>query len=189
MNLITRFLLCAVASASLLGVSPAIEQKREMSLAEQQRMLVEAEWIADDIRFSTQKSEMTTAIDALGAVDGDTSENYGFHTASNETDAWWQVDLGEVYRLDRVVVYNRTDGGTARRTRNIHVLVSTDAPGDAATFKTVYEHQGSIFYGAKEKKPLIVAFDKTPVDARHCAAHGTRQLFFRSVGSGSLRCR
>ncbi len=157
-----RFTLCVVASMLLLGSTSAVGQNEDLPLAKQQQILVEAEWVADDWRFNKTKTEVTTAMDALGAVDGDKTEEYGFHTASDETDAWWQVDLGEVCRLDRVVVYNRTKGGTARRTRNINVLVSEGG----AAFNTVYEHQGPTFYGAKEEKPLVVTFNKEPVDAR-----------------------
>ena len=69
----------------------------------------------------------------------------GFHTASNETDPWWQVDLGQPYALDRVVVYNRTDGSTPPRTRNLRVLVAGNA--DEPEFVEVYRHNGETFYG------------------------------------------
>ena len=162
MNYIVRIVICMIESTILLGAVPAIEQSSEIALVEQQRALVEAEWLADDVRFSKTKTEMTTVVDALGAVDGNITEDYGFHTASEETDAWWQVDLGSVQRLDRIVVYNRTDGGTAPRTRNINVLVSKDG----LEFEMVYQHLGPTFYGTKEGKPLIVKFDANPVDAR-----------------------
>jgi hypothetical protein len=39
---------------------------------------------------------------------------WGFHVASGEQDPWWRVDLGQEYRLDRVVIYNRCGGAEAR---------------------------------------------------------------------------
>ena len=65
-----------------------------------------------------------TADDAAGGCDGVKNGRCGFHTASGETDPWWQVDLGRCMRLDRVVIFNRTDGNTAPRTRNIRVLLA-----------------------------------------------------------------
>jgi hypothetical protein len=43
--------------------------------------------------------------DAAGGCDRVKTGGCGFHTASNETDSWWQVDLGQPYALDRIVVY------------------------------------------------------------------------------------
>ncbi len=124
---------------------------------------VEAEWLAEDIRFGFHHFVATTAHDAMGAVNGDTSAPYGFHTLPDEIDPWWQVDLGASYRLDRIVVYNRTDGGLAPRTRHLRILAS-DSPRDV--FTPVYEHDGTPFYGARERRPLVVRFEDKPVEAR-----------------------
>ena len=132
---------------------------------------VEAEWIAEDIRFqkpAASADPVTTAQDAAGAVDGNKTVDFGFHTASNETDPWWQVDLGSVYALDRVVVYNRTCPGTAERTRHLRVLLSDEAPDNAhpESFRTVYEHDGSVFYGTGEDAPLVVSVADKAVSGR-----------------------
>ena len=131
--------------------------------------LVEAAWIHDDHQFQAEQEssgEPSTAQDASGAVDGVKTSDFGFHTASNEVDPWWQVDLGEVRRLDRVVVFNRT-GGHEARTREIQVLVSEHSPEESAPedFRLVYEHDGSLFHGAAENDPLLVGFEEA-VDAR-----------------------
>ncbi|MFP4192218.1 MAG: discoidin domain-containing protein [Candidatus Hydrogenedentota bacterium] len=131
--------------------------------------LVEAAWVHDDRQFHAEPDspgEPSTAQDASGAVDGVKTSDFGFHTASNEVDPWWQVDLGEVRRLDRVVVYNRT-GGHEDRTRDIQVLVSEQNPEESGPedFRLVYEHDGSLFYGAAEDDPLTVLFEEA-VDAR-----------------------
>ena len=145
----------------------------------QVRTLFEQDWIDEDRRFSPASpgqlkgvsppgagsGGVTTAQDAAGGCDGIKTGKWGFHAASGELDPWWQVDLGREYRLDRVVIYNRTDGGTAPRTRNIRVLV---APADAAggQFKAVYRHNGETFYGVKENKPLVVDLKGGNVTAR-----------------------
>jgi hypothetical protein len=44
-----------------------------------------------------------------GLTDGITSAAYGAHT-NKEASPWVQVDLTEIYRIDRVKIYNRGDG-------------------------------------------------------------------------------
>jgi len=145
--------------------------------------LVEADWIDRDARFFPQKQEkgqpargtakrniygVTASDDASGGCDGVKNGRWGFHTASGETEPWWQVDLGKVTKLDRVVIFNRTDSGCAGRNRNIRVLV-TDAKGQ--DFRLVYQHDGKTFLGVKEKKPLVVALTDKNVSARIVRLH------------------
>jgi len=146
------------------------------------RELIEADWINRDARFkketggkaSPQKGiakqniyGVTTTEDASGGCDGIKNGRWGFHTASGETEPWWQVDLGAVRKLDRVVIFNRTDRGTARRTRNIRVLLSSDGK----EFEVAYQHDGTPFYGVKEKKALVVSFRDKDVAARIVRLH------------------
>ncbi len=61
------------------------------------------------------------------AIDGNTDGDYQTaksttHTAQ-ENDPWWEVDLGSGQPLERVVVHNRTDGGTAERLNNFRVVL------------------------------------------------------------------
>jgi hypothetical protein len=44
-----------------------------------------------------------------GLTDGETSGSYGVHT-NKEDSPWVQVDLQDVYRLNKVKIYNRGDG-------------------------------------------------------------------------------
>lgn len=107
---------------------------------------------------------MTTADDAAGGCDGVKNGRCGFHTASGETDPWWQVDLGRSMRLDRIVIFNRTDGNTAPRTRNIRVLLAAaDRPTE---FAEAYRHDGSVFYGVEQNRPLVVDLRDKDVAAR-----------------------
>jgi len=134
------------------------------------RELVEADWIRADIEFAFGESgasaapngPVTTAQDAAGGCDGVRSGGFGFHVASGELDPWWQVDLGRKARLDRIVIHNRTDGGTAGRTRNIQVLLSESGKGSA--FSLVYPHDGGVFYGGD--KALTVSLKERGVSAR-----------------------
>jgi len=143
------------------------------------RALIEADWIAQDRDFAPgqpptpprAKPEparrspggVTTAADAAGGCDGIKTGYVGFHTASGERDPWWHVDLGKVHPLDRIVVYNRTDNRNARRTRHLRVLV---ADGRDKPLRLVYQHDGTLFYGATEGKPLVVPLKGKGVKAR-----------------------
>ena len=77
---------------------------------------------------ATQSSTHQGAV-ASRAVDGNGHGVYSHgsvsHTGS-DTEAWWQVDLGEVAEITEVVIWNRTDSNSGRL-RNFHVLVS-DVP-------------------------------------------------------------
>lgn len=129
--------------------------------------LVEADWIRADMEFGSEETGMssdavTTAQDAAGGCDGVRNGRFGFHVARGERDPWWQVDLGRTVGLDRIVIHNRTDGGTAPRTRNIKVLVSESVNGSA--FRLVYRHNGKVFYGGD--KALRVNLKNKNVSAR-----------------------
>ncbi len=69
--------------------------------------------------------DITPADDAAGGCDGHIDGKWGFHTLQ-EPDPWWQVDLGRVVALDKVLVYNRCDGGFERRAAHLRVLLSLD---------------------------------------------------------------
>lgn len=90
-----------------------------------------------------------TGSDAAGAVDGTIDGNFGFHTQQQDQ-PWWQVDLGQSFALDRLVVYNRTVA--AERASTLVVRLSDDA----VSWRTVYEHDGTVFYGHADQAPLTV---------------------------------
>lgn len=60
----------------------------------------------------TSQSSTGWNASASRAVDGNTSGNWGDNSITHtqlQADPWWQVDLGELHRIDKVTVYNRTD--------------------------------------------------------------------------------
>jgi putative heme-binding domain-containing protein len=69
--------------------------------------------------------------DASRAIDGNTSGDFsdGSQTHSREgtNNPWWQVDLGREYPVDRVVVWNRTDGNLGTRLAGFTLKVLDDA--------------------------------------------------------------
>lgn len=144
----------------------AAESKDAASL----QALIEADWIEQDRLFSqshgivAEAPLVTTAEDAGGGCDGVKNGRWGFHTASGETDPWWQVDLGRDLKLDRIVVFNRVDRGTAPRTKNLVVSVSSE--GAAEKFREVYRHSGEPFFGVNGGEPLAVDLKDKDVTAR-----------------------
>jgi mono/diheme cytochrome c family protein len=66
--------------------------------------------------YSNAKPER--AID--GNTDGDYAKQSTSHTAT-EANPWWEVDLKKDQPLERIAVWNRTDGGTASRSAGMRV--------------------------------------------------------------------
>ncbi|MDM7934430.1 MAG: discoidin domain-containing protein [Methanothrix sp.] len=82
---------------------------------------------------------------ASRGVDGIKTANIydgGFHTGYEES-PWWQVDLGSVYDLSEVRIYNRLDC-CSERAGSLEVLLSRDGE----SWWTVYTHDGTPFGGS-----------------------------------------
>ncbi len=50
-----------------------------------------------------------------GNTNGDHDKGSVTHNANQDPDPWWQVDLGSEFPVEKIVVHNRTDGGTYTR--------------------------------------------------------------------------
>jgi len=142
-------LACSLSLAEPKGSGP-----EQPALSPQQ---IEADWLhQDELRLGEPGAipqggaNVKPEEDAAGGVDGVTTGKWGFHT-ENEDDPWWQVDLEKPTSLGRIVLYNRCDSCTERNNR-ILVLASDDGK----TFKQLYQHNGAVFYGHSDKKPLSV---------------------------------
>jgi hypothetical protein len=126
------------------------------------RQQIEADWLRHEaLRASnaTAGKDVTPEEDAPGGCDGVKNGKWGFHT-ENEPNPWWQVDLGEPAPLDRLVLYNRCDRCSERNNR-ILVLASDDAE----TWRELYQHDGTVFFGHTDQKPAVVSLDR--VKARY----------------------
>jgi hypothetical protein len=64
-------------------------------------------------------AEAKRAID--GRTDGDYAKDSVAHAAQQD-DPWWEVDLGEEHAIERIAVWNRTDGGTGARLEGYRIL-------------------------------------------------------------------
>jgi len=133
-------LLAATCWPGRAGISPAAWQQR-----------IEADWVlAEELALASETSgPVTTTNDAAGGCDGIKNGEWGFHT-DNSQNPWWQVDLGATHELERVVIWNRT--AAAERAARLEVLLSEDG----RQFRQVYQHNGTVFFGFNDHKPLEV---------------------------------
>jgi hypothetical protein len=77
---------------------------------------------------TTTQSSTLNGGDASRAVDGNTNGNWNANSVTHtgfDAQAWWQVDLGTVTDIGKVVLYNRTDC-CGSRLKNFDLLVSYD---------------------------------------------------------------
>lgn len=115
---------------------------------------IENDWLRQDqvrgVATPGGPGAVSVEQDALGACDGVRSGGYGFHTA-REDQPWWQVDLGVVRALDEIMVYNRCDA-CAERAARLVILLSLDAK----SWRQVYQHDGTTFFGHIDDRPLTV---------------------------------
>ncbi len=56
-----------------------------------------------------------------GRTDGDYAKGSVAHAAQQD-DPWWEVDLGGEHAIERIAVWNRTDGGTGARLEGFRLL-------------------------------------------------------------------
>jgi hypothetical protein len=87
--------------------------------------------------------------DGHGAVDGVINGRFGFHT-NIEPNPWWQVDLGDVYGITEIVVFNRLDC-CAERSRTLSALLSYDGQ----TWGPIFQNPGTVF-GGQDGNPLHI---------------------------------
>ncbi|MEM6630148.1 MAG: discoidin domain-containing protein [Bacteroidota bacterium] len=91
---------------------------------------------------STSQSSTYFGGTASLAVDGNqtgtsaTSNPPDLQHTLNETQPWWQVDLGQLSILDQVKIYNRTDV-LPERLNNFYLLISSTPFSDSASLATL----------------------------------------------------
>ncbi len=117
--------------------------------AADEKAVVNPEARTEWVRLLINRSRGDVEADAAGAVDGIKSGAFGFHT-QRQKNPWWQVDLQQAHVLDRVLVFNRD--GAQERARYMTLQVSPDGK----SWQDVYKHDGSLFGGSYDKKPLAI---------------------------------
>jgi hypothetical protein len=144
------------------------------------RQQVEADWLLQEkYRTNQIRTGLTVPAhaDAMGGCDGRKTGGWGFHTARTQ-DPWWQVDLENVETLQRVLIWNRTDNDNApKEATNLVVRLSTDGE----EWRTVYTHDGSVFGGKRDNKPLMVALEDQQARFVRIQLEGERALHLDEI--------
>jgi hypothetical protein len=153
----------ALLSAGLAPV-PSSSQPRDEALSDPAfRQQIEGDWLRQARAIEDgAPGTLTTEADARGGCDGIKDGKYAFHTGQ-EPNPWWQVDLGEVVPINRVVVFNRLDYAPGlHNADNLRILTSDD--GKQWTLR--HENKGKHFGGISGAPPLEVRFKENEVRGR-----------------------
>jgi hypothetical protein len=80
----------------------------------------------ENLAIKGKSSQISTGFDGPakygndGNVDGNYLKKSVFHTAQADN-PWWELDLGKDSHIDKVAIWNRTDGGTADRLKKFRI--------------------------------------------------------------------
>lgn len=100
---------------------------------------------------SQWSSAQTVEEDAGVATNGDTVSPQFFHT-EHEEEPWWQVDLGEIFVIEELRIFNRRD--FADRLRRFTVLVSQTGGSDS--WLPIYRKADGVVFGQVDNLPLVI---------------------------------
>lgn len=99
-------------------------KKKMLQLAEVQAY---SKGINVAIKGSAKQSSQYSDAEAKRAIDGRTEGEYAkgsvSHTSGSDDNPWWEVDLENSRPIERVVVWNRTDGNAGSRLDGFQVLL------------------------------------------------------------------
>ncbi len=157
------FLWPALALGSLAPVPSASRPRDEALNGQAFRQQVEEDWLRQAKAIEAgAPGTVTTETDARGGCDGIKDGKYAFHTGQ-EPNPWWQVDLGEVVPLSRLVVFNRLDYAPGlHNADNLRILTSEDG----SHWTPRHEIKGQHFGGISGAPPLEVRFKDGEVRGR-----------------------
>ena len=101
---------------------------RILSLAEVEVFTIDEQGEPNNLALGGKATQSSTAYGASPdlAIDGNTDGNFEqksvTHTA-NESDPWWQLDLGETRRIEQIKVWNRTGAELHTRLNGFRVSI------------------------------------------------------------------
>lgn len=117
------------------------------------------------LKSATQSSTIYDGF-ASNAVDGNTNGTFSLGSVTHtdyDMNAWWQVDLGSVYNISHIEIWNRTDQCCIDRLANFYVFVSED-PFPSNDLETILA-QEDIWRTYQKDFP-------TPTTTKHVAQKG-----------------
>ncbi|HXX93001.1 MAG TPA: DUF1553 domain-containing protein, partial [Planctomycetota bacterium] len=96
--------------------------------------LAEVQVISGGVNVASKGKASQSSTDFGGeakrAIDGNTNGDYNANSVSHtkqEDNPWWEVDLGKAVPIEKVVLWNRTDGGLQERMKGYVVKLLDDA--------------------------------------------------------------
>lgn len=119
-----------------------ISEKPSISYADGLVNLAKGKKVSQSSTYQQSNFNGTPDLAVDGNTEGDFFRDGGSHT-QNEKNAWWEVDLGTNYSLDKIIIWNRTDGGFGQRLSNFKVLVRDNS--GRVTFERTYCRGGKYF--------------------------------------------
>ena len=84
-------------------------------------------------------------------------------TPAGDPNPWWQVDLGSVQPIARIVVYNRLDYAPGLHNADTLVILTSD---DGKQWTLRHDNQGRHFGGVSGAQPLEIVFPASALQAR-----------------------
>lgn len=131
--------------ATVLAVSPVVAQTG-------------AEPVATNVALGGSAEQSSTSFGGVPerAIDGNTDGVFRrdsvTHTSPADSNPWWQVDIGDRFQIDEVVLWNRTNQCCTSRLADFTVFISDDPFRDDATITelrgdpnvTAIDHPGEL---------------------------------------------
>ncbi len=135
--------------------------------------IIDGSSVATNVAPLGAASQSSTAYGGVAARanDGETNGRFGNNSVTHtnhDRNAWWQLDLGELYDIQDIVVYNRSDCCTTRLD-NFHVFV-TSLPFDDAGLSATQNQPGVNDY------PVTAAQSENVVDVDRLGRYVRIQL-------------
>ncbi|MBK3401011.1 MULTISPECIES: glycosyltransferase family 2 protein [Methylobacterium] len=104
-------------------------------------------------QWSRDKSSVVA--DASGALHGEPSGGYSFHTDLEEN-PWWLLDLNDKYKVLEIRIFNRVDDlSAAARARALEVEISTNGKN----YSIIYQAEQNHIIGGVDGYPLRLLFE------------------------------
>jgi F5/8 type C domain len=119
-----------------------VSEKPGVSYADGLVNLAKGKRVSQSSTYQQSNFNGTPDLAVDGNTDGDFFRDGGSHTQS-EKNAWWAVDLGANYSLDKIIIWNRTDNGWGQRLSNFRVSVKDNS--GKVTFERTYCRGGRYF--------------------------------------------
>ena len=150
-----KYAVAIMAAGACLALAPSwclAADAEAGSAATEWKKEIEADWMLQLAR-AAKTFGLSREQHARSGCDGVKDGDSGFHTGYEEN-PWWQVGFEKPQSIARIVVYNTSDN--PQRASNLRILLANDWGRQGSKWREVYRHDGQIFGGAKDGKPLVV---------------------------------